>query len=183
MNQDDKVKVFALKRFRDRPTRDDYENEKYVLKALAAIPHRHSVCFLSAWVGPDAQCILFPLAAGDLRGFLESGSPPSSPEPWVFEQMLAEDQLAKRVGFHHDLKPANILLFMGASDTSATWKICDFGSDAVEYLASDSSEDVYNRKASTGDPVYSAPEYIVDGKVFRPKDVWSLGCIFLEVFT
>ena len=26
-----------------------------------------------------------------------------------------------------------------------------------------------------------APEYAVDGRVSRPKDIWGLGCIFLEV--
>lgn len=48
-------------------------------------------------------------------------------------------------------------------------------------MSSTSRDSIYNRKASTGDPIYSAPEYVVEGRVSRPKDIWSLGCIFLEV--
>lgn len=86
----------------------------------------------------------------------------------------------RRIGFHHDLKPANILLY-GADGKWPTWKIGDFGSGAVKDVAVNSTECLYNRKASTGDPVYSAPEYVVDGRVSYPKDIWSLGCIFLEL--
>jgi len=86
----------------------------------------------------------------------------------------------RRIGFHHDLKPSNILLY-GADTDNTIWKIGDFGSGAVKYVSSTSRDSIYNRKASTGDPIYSALEYVVEGRVSRPKDIWSLGCIFLEV--
>jgi serine/threonine protein kinase len=73
----------------------------------------------------------------------------------------------------------NILLF-GTDHKKTTWKICDFGSGTIKRVAS-SNDSIYTRKASTGDPIYSALEYVADGKVSRPKDIWSLVCIFLEV--
>ncbi|KAL3417615.1 protein kinase domain-containing protein [Phlyctema vagabunda] len=85
----------------------------------------------------------------------------------------------RRIGFHHDLKPENILVF--DNGPGSTWKICDFGSGTVKFVSADSESEIYNRKESTGDPVYSAPEYVIEGKVWRAKDIWSLGCIFLEV--
>ncbi|KAI1270893.1 hypothetical protein F5Y07DRAFT_54509 [Xylaria sp. FL0933] len=48
-----------------------------------------------------------------------------------------------------------------------------------EFKDSD-QESIYNRKPSTGDPIYTAPEFALEGRVSRPKDIWSLGCIYLE---
>lgn len=115
---------------------------------------------------------------------------------WLIEQMLGtceaieylheyissegESLPTRRIGFHHDLKPANILLFESGKANRPVWKLGDFGSGDVKYTAVKSTEELYNRKASTGDPVYSAPEHVVQGRVSRSKDIWSLGCIFLE---
>ncbi|CZR48099.1 uncharacterized protein FPRO_12709 [Fusarium proliferatum ET1] len=193
--------VFALKRFLNRPQRDDFDNEKAVLDALASTRHRHITYYLFAWTALNAQYLLFPLATGDLKTFLNKTPPPESlraVENCIFEQMLgvcdaikythehiviaADGQRAKRLGFHHDLKPANILLFENVSEPLGTWKLCDFGSGTVDFFDTEATAEIYNRKASTGDKVYSAPEYLVEGRVSRSKDIWSLGCIFLEVF-
>ncbi len=175
-------------------------NEKRVLEALAEVPHEHIMYFLAAWAAPNASYMLFPLADGDLHHFFISSPPPIIPPEvgtWLVEQMLGicdalkyvhehvssdgVNQLTRRIGFHHDLKPANIPLFRSDKANRAIWKTADFGSGAVKHLSLDSNEELYNRKASTGDPVYSAPEYVVEGRVSRPKDIWSLGCIFFEV--
>ncbi|KAI9701499.1 MAG: hypothetical protein M1836_001555 [Candelina mexicana] len=150
--------------------------------------------------------MLFPLAnGGDLYHFLRDAAPPKLTEKfarWLLGQMSGlcdavrylhshellpntadsgdEPSPMRRIGFHHDLKPANILIY-GTDFDNVNWKISDFGSGTVKYVSSTCSNSIYNRKASTGDPIYGAPEYLVDGKVSRPKDLWSLGCIFLEV--
>ncbi|KAI1391549.1 kinase-like protein [Hypoxylon trugodes] len=196
----DHVEYFALKRFFNRAGRDDFENEQNNLKALAVVPHEHVTYFISAWTISNASYMLFPLANGDLHHFLTRSPPPANASDvggWLTEQMLGicdaiqylheytltdtDGKPIHRIGFHHDLKPANILLFSSSDASRATWKLADFGSGAVKNLPIDSNEELYNRKASTGDPVYSAPEYVVEGRVSRPKDIWSLGCIFLEV--
>ena len=146
--------------------------------------------------------MLFPLAKGDLYHLLRETNPKLGTNfpTWLLKQTtglcdaikyLHDYELPdtssgnmlytmRRIGFHHDLKPANILLY-GEDTDKMIWKLGDFGSGAVKYVSSTSRESIYNRKASTGDPIYSAPEYVVEGKVSRPKDIWSLGCIFLEV--
>ena len=199
----DEPKHFALKRFFRRSERDDFANERNVLNALSAFPHKHIVPFLSAWTFQDTSYMLFSLASGDLYHFLRETPPPKLTKgfaSWLLEQTLGLCDAIKylhnyeiigtnsnhelstmlRIGFHHDLKPSNILLY-GADMYKSVWKIGDFGSGAVKYVDSSSRESIYNRKASTGDPIYSAPEYMVEGRVSRPKDIWSLGCLLLEV--
>jgi serine/threonine protein kinase len=63
----------------------------------------------------------------------------------------------------------------------AVWKISDFGLGAVSYVDLSSSDKIYNIKPSTGDPIYSPPEFVAEGIVSQPKDIWSLGCSFMEV--
>lgn len=148
--------------------------------------------------------MLFPLANGDLYHHLRNTVPSFLNQKvviWQLEQMwglcdalryLHDYELdntnlfnkpsrpMRRIGFHHDLKPANILLY-GVSTEDFVWKITDFGSGTVKVISTSSEDIIYNRKPSTGDPVYSAPEWVVEGKVSQPKDIWSLGAIFLEI--
>ena len=86
----------------------------------------------------------------------------------------------RRIGFHHDIKPVNILLFESDNPTEAIWKLSDFGSGLVSEFKDSDHDSIYNSKPSTGDPIYTAPEFALEGRVSRPKDVWSLGCIYLE---
>jgi serine/threonine protein kinase len=147
--------------------------------------------------------MLFPLANGDLYHFLRGSASPTLTRRfagWLIEQTgglcdairyLHDYELpvsassnglpsTRRIGFHHDLKPANILLY-GADVDNTVLKIGDFGSGAVKFVSSIQEDSIYNRKASTGDPIYSAPEYVIEGRVSLPKDIWGLGCIFLEI--
>jgi serine/threonine protein kinase len=192
---------YALKRFKNRPGRDDFINERNVIKALSTVQHLHIMYSLDNWTTAEAAFMLFPLAIGDLRTFLGGERPACLTDElvnWASEQIRGvcdalsyihehvyeemDKTIVKRIGFHHDLKPANILLFeSGNGDHGPIWKIGDFGSGAVKYTHLSEVPEFFNRKASTGDPTYSAPEYLVSGKVSRPKDIWSLGCIFVEV--
>ena len=92
------------------------------------------------------------------------------------EQLLAQD-VAKGMSYlhahdilHRDLKPANILL-------SEHWvaKVADFGaSRGLKQMADD--EDVADL---AGTLPYMAPEIIMqtDGRLSKPIDVWSFGCV------
>ena len=189
-----------MKRFFNRAGRDDYQNERNILQALSATPHPHIVQYLNAWSSNDFSYILLPLANGDLYHLLRntvSLSPTDSSYAWLLAQTRGLCEALKylhdyevprsnavtpmwRVGFHHDLKPANILVF-GETLAASTLKISDFGSGTIKHVSSTLRDSIHNRKASTGDPIYSAPEFVVEGRVSRPKDIWSLGCIFLEM--
>jgi len=77
---------------------------------------------------------------------------------------------------HRDLKPENILVkFNTEAGTCDSVKLCDFG------LASEYSKD----KPFTdfcGSPGFFAPEMIINGSYHGDKvDIWSCGCIILEL--
>ena len=87
---------------------------------------------------------------------------------------------------HCDLKPGNILLFppKTQSSTEATSyyqaKIADFG------LAKTKEEEIdrkYWAKRYRGTPEYMSPESVRFGRIDEKLDIWSLGCIVIEMLT
>ncbi|KAJ4302763.1 hypothetical protein N0V90_001654 [Kalmusia sp. IMI 367209] len=81
--------------------------------------------------------------------------------------------------FHHDIKPSNIVLVTGPP---ATWKLCDFGMANLKHHQDDSGTRT-ERYGDIGTYDYRPPEYISEPCHGRSFDVYSLGCIFLELAT
>jgi serine/threonine protein kinase len=94
-----------------------------------------------------------------------------------FNFSSSEVNLTKK-GFHHDLKPANILVKGG------TFMIADFGLSRLKPGDEDSTT-----RARKVHPTYLAPECsqskldITDPRIGRSAEVWSFGCILSEVAT
>lgn len=86
-------------------------------------------------------------------------------------------------GWHHDLTPENILYFgcclypgrMGSK--RGTFRIADFGAGKIHTYRSGS----VNTKSPNGTLTYEPPEAKSEGTTSRPYDIWSLGCVFLEL--
>ena len=100
----------------------------------------------------------------DLSG---AGAPQSAPD------LATHPKGERRGGYHHDLKPDNILFY---KDTG-NFEISDFGSGKVHTYRSGS----YNSPLSRGTVTYESPEANRAGGTSRPYDMWSLGCVFLEI--
>ena len=160
---------------------------------LKMLRHPNLVEMLTAFTFKGQHNILFPKADGrTLSHLLES---PPQPQFSSLEQMIIAlsglcsalhavhnfhypdlDILA--IGCHHDLKPDNILVH------KESFLLADFGLSTFKDAnkASDTSF-----KQVRGD--YVAPECenfqdLSERKVIgRPSDVWSFGCIVLEVMT
>lgn len=77
---------------------------------------------------------------------------------------------------HRDLKPENILLeFDVKQEKCISLKLCDFG------LSTRYQENV-PLKDFCGSPGFFAPEMIIKGSYFGDKaDIWSVGCVLLEL--
>ena len=86
-------------------------------------------------------------------------------------------QETRKAGWHHDLKPENILFFKEHDSRYGRLKITDFGSGKVHTYRSGSK----NTGSGKGTLTYEAPEAVSEGVFSRPYDIWSLGCVFLEL--
>lgn len=104
----------------------------------------------------------------------------------VFHNMMKspfEDNKDIVIGLHFDLKPANILV-----TTDGKLKVTDFGQSIIQIRRNGEDMTVPH---NPGDSRYAAPEsrptldYMKDGpediQVLLNYDVWSLGCIMVEV--
>lgn len=154
--------------------------------------------------------MLFPLADCNLAQYLKNPSPAQDKEhvSWLFRQLFeladAVDQIhilapidpdlpvsdglkppqpRQTGGFHHDLKPPNILAFTDPETGRPVFKITDFGTAKLDFvLASKSrSHATYETQHFAGDPIYGAPDYSQHKRAGRKADIWSLGCCFLEI--
>lgn len=136
--------------------------------------------------------ILFPWADMNMTQWLRLDCSPLGNSvgirDWLYREIFA---LVSAVSFlhreidgivtsHHDLKPDNILWLGGSL------KICDLGRSHL-LPAADGSET--EGRAGLGTFSYQPPEYYNDDgtrssrKHGRAFDVWSLGCILLEMAT
>ncbi|XP_059446328.1 mitogen-activated protein kinase kinase kinase 20-like [Corylus avellana] len=80
---------------------------------------------------------------------------------------------------HCDLKPSNILVFPGKGGDSL--KIADFG---LAREGQDYKEEMgFWRFRFRGTPYYMSPESVAFGEIGAPLDIWSLGCILVEMVT
>ena len=174
-----------------------YENEDRILTLLRSLRHDNIVRLLASYTieaSTPSYNFLFPLADATLSQALESesralwdGQFPS--DYALFQQLyglasaiqslhgyVSADGL-ELIGCHHDLKPQNILIDKGKL------LLADFGLSRVHPDDSKSSF-----KAGQGD--YMAPECepvdedgagFQKGTISRPSDIWSLGCVVLEI--
>ena len=91
--------------------------------------------------------------------------------------LLAPRQDIRKSGWHHDLKPQNILYFVGSGSELGWFMIADFGSGKVHTYRSGS----VNTRSPNGTLTYEPPEAANEGVTSRPYDIWSMGCVFLEL--
>ena len=88
-------------------------------------------------------------------------------------------------GILYDLKPEKVLLFSDKQTDRTFWRISDFGLAEINEIVLSGSitqpEHTYANKGKQGDPSYSAPDEELQQKTSRKYDIWSLGCIYLEI--
>ena len=111
--------------------------------------------------------------SGALRGIHHPSSPPET------STNLAPGEDVQMPEWHHDLKPENIYYFKGLAFNAGTFKIANLGSSILHVYRSWTSP--RRTRSPKGTSTYQPPEIAKEGATSQPHDVWSMGCIFLEV--
>jgi serine/threonine protein kinase len=93
---------------------------------------------------------------------------------------------SRKSGYIHDIKPENLLMFIynGPGGKAYWFRMSDFScAKVVDILetVSGKDRDSWKTASRSGTPVYRAPEAITEGRTSRPYDLFSLGCVFLEL--
>jgi serine/threonine protein kinase len=170
------------------------------LDVLKKLSHKHVVTLLGSYTQNKVLgLLLYPVAVCDLGVFLDELDENQSTHSADFEKLMdrlgfagdvnhAKDRLNKLYGClanavqylhendirHKDIKPRNILL-----DKNDGLYITDFGLSRDTADASSSMTDGIER----GTYKYCAPEVARLEPRGRAADVYSLGCVFLEINT
>lgn len=171
---------------------EDFERECRVLSFLSCLDHPNMVELLGSYTQNGIHSLIFPLAEYDLSKLL--GSPQTSKFESQSDYLFALCGLASAldklhsfsskvldislIGCHHDIRPHNILVQDGQL------LLADFGLTTLKEVT-EGSKTVWK----TGDSRYLAPECedvdngFQPGEVGRKSDIWSFGCVLLELVT
>lgn len=169
----------ALKRVKptDAAAIASFEREVHILGKLRCSEHPNVVRLETAWRDQSSlNMALRPVANSDLQEYLHSSEPPQDPErvlKWVGHLASALRHLHKNRIRHADIKPANILL------EDSKLFISDFSISREVVSEPDST----SSSTSPSTPMYAAPEIALVQRHGRKADVFSLGCVYLELVT
>ncbi|KAF2650026.1 kinase-like protein [Lophiostoma macrostomum CBS 122681] len=175
---------YARKAFRRLTTNDgrDFVNELQITKK---INHLHCVRIVASYTDPDLFClILSPVADCNLSQFYESAVDSSEQKTILrtFYGCLASalSYLHQTKIRHRDIKPSNILVqWVKGREVKAKVYLADFGIslDWAELSGSTTTDNTAKTK------IYCAPEVAEWKPRNSASDIWSLGCVYLEMYT
>ncbi|KAI0530023.1 kinase-like domain-containing protein [Xylaria digitata] len=189
---------FALKILNPEPDKEldgMYQNEIQQLKSFSGTTSRHLVTLLTTFTHQDKRYFLFPWATCDLFSYWDTQqTQPQNLDSirWFSKQLMGLAEAVKTIhwpthmqhtyGRHGDLKPDNILWYRPyGDDPNGILVVSDMGFTVIHRTYS-RSKDSPAEVART--PDYHPPELDTkDVDVSRKYDVWTLGCIFLEMLT
>lgn len=185
------------------------QRELALLNEISRFPNPHIVSHFAAWEQSNFLFILFPLARGDIRWFMTQPKPKLDQGCilWFLRQLLgladgihhlhnlnsgvlsntsphAESRENGIAALHLDLRPENILVFDHGTVNHAVFMISDFGSGKVKQHREEENRR-FSESTRTAETAltYTGPDEFLNGKISRPYDMWSLGCIFLELIS
>jgi serine/threonine protein kinase len=160
----------------DKRVLRDFENELFHLKTLSR-GHIHIIDLIGSYTEPKYVGILFPVAACNLAELLNDYDIQS--RRWTFRTWFgcltsALKYLHDNNVRHKDIKPPNILV----SDDNQPL-LSDFGV-SIDWTR-------YGQSTTVGPtamtPRYCSPEVAAYEPRNSSSDIWSLGCVFLEIWT
>ncbi len=161
-----------------RNARRFHKQAQVELHVLRLLQERHVpfvVQLLDSFKFRNHECMSFELLDISLYDYLKINRFRGFPLLWVrtvTQQLVSVLIHLKQCGvIHCDLKPENVLFL---DERRGSVKLIDFGSACVE------QERMYSYIQSR---FYRAPEVILGIRYSFPIDMWSLGCVLVELYT
>ena len=182
-----------------------FDREQAIQRALRKLAHPHIVTHLATWKQDGRHYIILPYAQCDLRQYMEHNTFTQKQKDalWLLCQFRGMADAIRRIhnlsdkeepksnltvvtpapgarttAWHHDIKPENILFFKDSCSSDGRFGLSDWGSARVNPYRTGS----YNTRSPIGTLTYEPPDLDSKGTASRPHDLWSLGCVFLELF-
>ncbi len=181
--------LVALKRIRMEQERDGFPvTSMREIKLLQALDHPNIVRLMEMMVShsgsnpqpqltPDSVYMVLEYMNHDLTGILshpEVTLSPANIKSLNYQMLSGLGYLHRRGILHRDMKGSNILL-NGAGEL----KLADFG--LARWYHKHKRDDYTNRVITLW---YRSPELLMGETAYGPEvDMWSAGCIMLEIFT
>ena len=180
-----------LKRFRFTQG----NSTKISQEGFSDLSHPHLVNHLGGWVSENELFLIFPAPVLTLKNLLRSPRSIYRTEEGIDSVLRQLAGIADAIsylgqlqdsgkGFHHGIRPDNIYLFpIEHNKDLYNWKLGSFGTDSETF---DFSEKTTTNVEPDWSRKYRAPENRDDpehppDQTPTELDVWSLGCILVEV--
>ncbi|KAK2699662.1 hypothetical protein QWA68_000917 [Fusarium oxysporum] len=192
----------AVKSLKNTNRKNGTSNKELrMLKRFSGLNHPNIITLLATYTLNNRLHFIFPAAEYDLLMYWKIHPGPlvnpasANREGLLWLSGQIRDLLAALVhihqgqkihldteamfGRHGDIKPANILWFRSRKEKRGVFVVSDFG---IADAHKEETRSIIPGADLPVTPRYRAPECdIRDGQISRAYDVWSLGCVLLEM--
>jgi serine/threonine protein kinase len=156
---------------------------------LTRLSHAHIIRVIGTYVKDrELSILLYPVAESNLEVFLETLRTACSGDARRCDNCFAAEKfygcLSSAVSYlhreltkHMDIKPQNILIVKTPADSCKRPLIADFGIARTYRSAEETETDGWTSFTKR----YAAPEVVKQESRGLPADIFSLGCVFLEI--
>ncbi|GAW16137.1 hypothetical protein ANO14919_055600 [Xylariales sp. No.14919] len=187
--------IFAIKSLMAED-RNEFDKEVTAFRRFSGIIQPHFTHLLATYEFNGTYHMILPWARLNLSGFWREG--PLTREKglgledlrWVSTQLLGlttalsmihdlQNGEADAFGRHGDIKPENILWFESDQQPRGVLALTDFG--LTTFHRAQTRSRVRNTEIGFS-PTYRPPEVDIEGgTVSRASDIWSFGCVLLDM--
>lgn len=170
--------VVAIKKFKDSEEEDEHVKKTVLreINALHLLKQSNIVNLMEIFRHESKICLVFEYVDHTVLQDIDitpEGLPPERVRKLMYQMLKSVKFMHDQNLIHRDIKPENLLI-----SKNGILKLCDFG------FARELSK---RKTALLTDYVstrwYRAPELLVgDAAYSKAVDIWSIGCIFAEIY-
>jgi hypothetical protein len=178
---------FAVKSISERHPTYQFREQEF-LKRIGSLNHRHiSKCYAAFW-HQSKYYMVSELATKDLDAFMKAGKSFGEAQKLKAQMRgladavrLIHSGVPGYAGYSHDIKLQNILVFENTQLKDLQLKLADWSCANMNPI-DDSSHLTETFGSNTWCPpeIFPGADGVREG-TSRPHDIWSLGCVFLEL--